>query len=772
MPRKKDQGLRRQQIREAALRVLAARGLYELKLRDIAEEAGLTPASILYYYPELGELLAETFRLAMERGFERRRELAEVTGDARGRLVAAVCAGMPTGPEDAELLLLWEAIPFERTDPTLGDFDRLSTARQVDLYASILELGVAQGHFAPADDIKTIAANLLALEEHHGLGVLLGHVPSAAEAERLVLSYATLATGCDLVTFAGSLPERRPTPDPALTRPIRGPEPLPHAPKDARAEEVRVRMRDGVRLATDVYLPVGGRPFPTLLVRLPYGKSERFSFMPQMAPIVTERGYAFVVQDVRGKFRSGGDAEAFVHEVSDGADTLDWIVDQRWSDGSVGMFGDSYYGFTQWAAAASGHPALRAIVPRYTTSRIGDDWMYHQGVFCLFTMAEWAATAWIDRHLYEFRPVFTHRPLADLIEVEHAGRRSASFDRWIRTPPGDPHWTAGLYGTTDVASSLRIPALHWGGWWDVFQRGQIEDFRRGVGGGAPGQHLIMDSADHFDDPLVPDGEPVFDIEEDDDALARYLPSMLDTVLTFLDRHLRGVDVGPIPIVRWHLANEGWRESPTWPPEGAQVVRLHLAEGGKALAGVEGGSISDRADRTSRPIRWTHDPASPVPDLIADVWRPLLGLPDEREVEARDDVLTFTGEPLQTPMDLAGPATVALVVQTRGSGAHVAAKLVDVFPDGRARRILQGIACVPAGGGGMAIDLGHAGYRVRPGHQLRLELAGSDFPRYLPDPGTGGDPWTATRTRPTERSVVVGGPEGAALDLTVVRPRRA
>lgn len=202
MPRKKDQGRRRHQIRGAALRVIESRGLLDLRLRDIAEEAGMTSASVLYYYPELEELLSEAFRHAMERYYDRRRELVERVTDARGRLVAAVRAGMPSGPDDTEMMLLWEAVPFERTNPSLADFDRLYVARQTDLYVSILELGVVQRHFTPTDDLRTIAWNLLALEDYHGLGVLLGYLPSVAEAERLVLSYAALATGCDLSGFA------------------------------------------------------------------------------------------------------------------------------------------------------------------------------------------------------------------------------------------------------------------------------------------------------------------------------------------------------------------------------------------------------------------------------------------------------------------------------------------------------------------------------------------------------------------------------------------
>ena len=131
-------------------------------------------------------------------------------------------------------------------------------------------------------------------------------------------------------------------------------ETLRPAPLDPAAEQVMVRMRDGVHLATDVYLPDGTAPTQTVLVRICYDKNGRYTFMDLLAPYVTERGYAFVVQDVRGKFRSEGTTMAFVHESHDGYDTLEWISNQPWSDGRVGMFGDSYYGFTQWAAVASG----------------------------------------------------------------------------------------------------------------------------------------------------------------------------------------------------------------------------------------------------------------------------------------------------------------------------------------------------------------------------------------------------------------------------------
>ena len=546
--------------------------------------------------------------------------------------------------------------------------------------------------------------------------------------------------------------------------------PLPLGDLDERAEHAMVAMRDGVRLATDVYLPRGGRGAATVLVRLPYDKSARFSFMSRIATRFLERGYAFVAQDVRGKARSEGRPEAFTSEAADGADTLEWLASKPWSGGIVGMFGDSYYGFTQWAAAASGHRALRAIVPRMTTTRLGHEWVTDRGAFRLFAMAEWAATAWVDEFLYADVPDWTVRPLSDLVPAIRGGRRSESLDRWARTPPDDPFWTEGVFGAgTPLPGRVRLPVLHAGGWWDVFQRGQIRDFASLRASGAPDQHLVMGSTDHFDDALLPDGEAVADIEVDDDALERFLPGYLGPALEFFDRHLLERPGPPLPPVRWHLANAGWRAAIAWPPPDARRLLLFGADPARALDGPEGGALTAAAERSRGDVVWAHDPEDLVPDLVDDGWRPLLGLPDERAVERRPDVATFTSEPAGAALDLAGPATVAVVAAGEGRGMHLMAKLVDVYPSGRARRILQGATVVsePASARPARIDLGHAGYRLPAGHRLRLEIASSDYPRYLWDPGSDEDPWTATSGPRRGRRLEVGGDSGPALSVTVL-----
>jgi AcrR family transcriptional regulator len=202
MSRPKDQRARRQTLHEAALRVLTERGVAGTRLKDVAAEAGLTPATVLYYYPSLVDLQLEVLQQAMDRFYERRRQATVGIPDARERLITTIRAGLPTDANDQVARLAWETMSFELRNPVLAEFDRIYVERQIDLYASVLELGTAQGHFTLAGEARSIASNLLALEDYHGLRVLLGWLPTAADAMVLVAEYARTATGCDLYATA------------------------------------------------------------------------------------------------------------------------------------------------------------------------------------------------------------------------------------------------------------------------------------------------------------------------------------------------------------------------------------------------------------------------------------------------------------------------------------------------------------------------------------------------------------------------------------------
>jgi AcrR family transcriptional regulator len=195
MPRRKDQAARRRQLRQAARRAIAARGVDGLRIKDVAAEAGLSSQSVLYYYPELDGLVEEAIAHTLER-FADRRAVAH-PDDPRAALVAAVSAGLPSGPDDEDLRVLYEAAGYFRDNPRLGDQIRALTARQVEMYERLLRDGAARGVFRLAADAADVARNLLALEDAYGL-YIVGGAPLAGEARRLILSFASLATGCAL----------------------------------------------------------------------------------------------------------------------------------------------------------------------------------------------------------------------------------------------------------------------------------------------------------------------------------------------------------------------------------------------------------------------------------------------------------------------------------------------------------------------------------------------------------------------------------------------
>lgn len=548
--------------------------------------------------------------------------------------------------------------------------------------------------------------------------------------------------------------------------------PMPLGEIDPRATQVLVDMRDGTELATDIYLPANWEStspdgLPTVLVRLPYDKNSRFAFMADCATRFLAEDYAFVAQDVRGKARSDGRTLAFVHEVEDGYDTLEWIAAQPWCNGDIGSFGDSYYGFTQWAMIASGHPALKAAVPRMTDTEIGSDWMYQSGVFNLGTMGEWALHTWIDPYLNELDIDWSVRPLANLVKHHTDGRSSASYARWIAEPEDSPYWTREIYADHPMPWG-RIPTLHVGGFFDVFSRGQLSDFQRALEGDAGmHQYLNMGATDHFDDLLLASGKSP-DHVIDDAELPGFLDRYINPAVEFFDIYLKGAD-GSIPRVRWEEGLGDWHEAHEWPPAEAREITLHLSGSASALEGPRGGSLSQQPPCMATEIPWMHDPDDPVPSLIADPWRPLLDLPDERSVEARADVLTFTSAVFDTALTLAGPVTAEVVVSADSPSTHLIARLCDVWPDGRSTLIVEGICHVadPRSTRAVRISLGDTGYRVQSDHRLRLQICASSFPRWPVHPGTDENPMTATLTRPSAHQLHVGGGKRGTLTLTAL-----
>jgi predicted acyl esterase len=544
---------------------------------------------------------------------------------------------------------------------------------------------------------------------------------------------------------------------------------IPPMPESPLSFPARVRADDGVLLATDVYLPgapddADATPGDTVLIRLPYDKSGSYCFIPLVAEYFMRHGYRVVAQDVRGKFRSEGDALLFVNEVADGRATIDWIIAQEWSNGRVAMWGDSYYGYTQWAAAASGHPALKAISPRVTGTMLGEP--VRRDAADRTRPVEWGVTylypltQFFDNDMVLWEPDWSRRDFAAQAEefIAQVGHRGLSYDQWYPRPVHLPRFPQG-----DPFAGRSVPVLHTIGWWDncaPLSWADVERLKARPNWDAH-HYLRIEPMDH-------EGFELLDADEDrvaersDEQIRALLPRTLDPTLAFFDVFVRGNgSPADLPRVAWNLAGTtGMRESASWPPPGIRSIELFA---------TDAGTLSTARPAAASTLHWTHDPDDLVPSSVPDAFSYLLHKPDEAPLGDRADVLRFDSEPLAVDADLAGPVTARARVSSDGPVLDLFVRVLDVAPDGTALRIARGQlqlldAQRPET---LEVDLGHIGYRLRAGHRLRVHVSSSDYPEFLPQTGTGADPWTWGETRTNTQSLTVGGADAFAVTVTVL-----
>lgn len=523
----------------------------------------------------------------------------------------------------------------------------------------------------------------------------------------------------------------------------------PFAVVPRNAIQRTVRMRDGVRLATDVYLPDSTGPWPSLLCRLPYDKAGEECFLPLIAEWFTARDYSVVVQDCRGKVRSDGVPVPYRTEAIDGFDTIAWIAEQPWSTGRVGMLGDSYYGFTQWAAASLDPPALAAIVPRaapfnYRAAR------YRQGVLALEAVASYSLETWVDEALYDWAGSldWSIRPLSEIVPNALGGRRPLGLDQWAK---------GRFPAASRVKPSGRHATLHMGGFWDPVHRQTVESWKiANATKSRQVQRLYLDTRDHGWTPLRPENAAYVDPFASTTRTSDFVDDYLSPLLEFFDEHVAHRATGAATPVRWRFSDLSWGEGESWPPPQARRKHLYLSIGG---------SLVEVPDAAERSIGWEHDPTNPVPSLEHPFYT--LIDPPTSSVK-RPDVLVFAGEPSQGDItDLVGPVTFTVELASSSESTHLYARLWDMGPQSDRRIVEGGMHISGPWPRKVSVDLGHAAYRLEPGHALRLELASSCYPLYAIHPGTSDDPWTAERFVSSGNQISIGGLRAAKLAVTVL-----
>ena len=526
--------------------------------------------------------------------------------------------------------------------------------------------------------------------------------------------------------------------------------------------DVMVPMRDGVRLCSDIYMPKQEGRYPVILTRLPYGKSESYCAEPVKGRFWASREYAYVVQDVRGKHKSEGVWEPFVNEVNDGFDSIDWISNQPWCNGRIGISGISYFGYTSLAAAVSGHPALVCAAPRMTAADIYGVWMYKGGAFCMQTMGSWLIGEEDRKEQNDLLIDYWHLPLLSLGEA--AGLKDSHFRKCIEHPRRDAYWAR--IDLNSCYEKIRIPMLHMGGWYDVFLKGTINDWTelcvRADDKGRRNQWLVIGPDDHETSPLITGriGRVRIGKNPADHAT--------EMMARFFDHWLKGVDNGFEKSSRvriFVIGDNVWRSETAWPLERMRPTDYYLHSRGKANSLMGDGSLSTEAPTSESSDTYLYDPSDPVRQSLGeDLWYLAKTLKDRSHTERRSDVLVYSSDVLTCDMEVTGPLSLRLFVSSTSSETDFVAKLVDVFPDGYGHMIQEGILRLgSAQSEGLGkerlsdevleinIDLTSTSYVIRAGHRMRLEICSSDFDRYdrnLNMPGEYGQQTSCNKAQQT------------------------
>jgi uncharacterized protein len=522
--------------------------------------------------------------------------------------------------------------------------------------------------------------------------------------------------------------------------------------------DVKVVMRDGVVLRADIYRPSADGKFPVLLQRTPYDK-RNFGFGLMGA----QRGYVVIIQDVRGRYASEGEFYTFKNEMSDGYDTIEWAAALPYSNGKVGMFGGSYVGATQMLAAIMHPPHLAGICPVVTSSNYHASWTYQGGAFEQWFNESWSSglaqdtlnrkvkdTTNATEGMWELPlakyPLFNLRGMPATVTASLA----PYFLDWIAHPNYDEYWKR--VSIEEHFGDISVPALHIAAWYDIFLGGSLRNYLgiREHGGSEAarnGQQLMVVIGGHSGS-----GRKVGEVDFGADAAFEENDATLDWY-DYLFKGERNRFASGKPVKIFVMGANQWREEEAWPLARARETKYFLHSSGAANSLRGNGSLSPSGPGKEVADSFAYDPGKPVPTVGGPLccdgehWPP--GPRDQRGVEAREDVLVYSTPPLAQDMEVTGPVSVELFAKSSAADTDFTAKLVDVWPDGFAQNLTEGILRAryresqetptlinPGQVYKLAIDLWATSNVFKKGHVLRLEISSSNFPRFDRNLNTG------------------------------------
>jgi len=558
-----------------------------------------------------------------------------------------------------------------------------------------------------------------------------------------------------------------------------------------------MKTRDGVTLRADIYRPAADGSYPVLLQRTPYNKDTSAAFGQKGAA----RGFMVVVQDVRGRYTSEGEWYPFKHETDDGYDAVEWAAALPNSNGKVGMFSGSYVGATQMLAAIGHPPHLAGICPIVTASNYHENWTYQGGAFEQWFNESWTSSLAQDtlgraiRHdtnavvgsavlpLKQY-PVFNIGAAQDGAALTRT--LAPYFLDWLDHPTYDGYWKQ--WSIEEQYANIQVPALTIAAWYDIFQGGSLRNYmgmRDHAGNEAArnGQHLVVAIGGHSGW-----SRTIGEVDFGPDAPFDENAVILDWYdYLFLGKQNEFANGKPVKI--FVMGKNEWRFEDAWPLERAKDTRFLLgAPHHDANGPVSHGLLYTNPDQEffvrSSHDSYIYDPANPVPTvggpLCCDTVHLAPGPRDQKEVEARPDVLVYSTGTLVEDLEVTGPVTLDLFASSTAVDTDFTAKLVDVYPDGRAINLTEGILrarfrestseakpIVPGQVYEYKIDMWSTSNVFLKGHRIRLEVSSSNFPRFDRNLNTGKDASTDSAFVKATNTILHDDAHPSALILPVV-----
>jgi uncharacterized protein len=511
---------------------------------------------------------------------------------------------------------------------------------------------------------------------------------------------------------------------------------------------IMMPLRDGVKLATDVYLPAGGGRYPVIVIRTPYGGC---ATRAEDAPAFARQGLGIVIQDCRGTGQSEGEADLWRQERNDAEDLFNWMSAQPWFDGNLVTNGESYPGATQWQAARLGHPAMKGLTPHNAPLDIYEAGYYNGGAYGYSVGVFWAFGMLARRRKTEIKTPW--RELCDLLPLRRLDTLLGFepwplWRQWMDHPSRDAFWQSAD-SFADVGK-MTAPAYITGGWFDIFIQQTLRGFAalRQSGGSEAARRFTRCCIEPLDHDMR-----TADID--------YGPDHHNNIIAIRNRFMRNIvtrpDQDPLPdqpVMRFFvMGSNHWAETNAWPLPETRHTPLYLHADGAANSTLGRGRLAFEPPANDLPAdTFIYNPLDPVPTLGGNNLGHAGTPPGQREqasIERRGDVLVYTSEPLDRDLNIIGPVRALLHASSTALDTDFTVKLCDVYPDGKSYNVCDGLLRARYRDGSEApsliepgrvyafdIDCWVTAMTFLKGHRLRVQVSSSNFPRFDRNPNTG------------------------------------